>query len=96
MRIQVDLKQNPEVADLIADMQPSDKVKFLTSLRSKNENLAEFTLDKAAECSPEDKKEHYSENEEGDDEGEMMEDEGENTAGGSKQQDRMAAEQAAQ
>lgn len=72
MNIQIDLKANPAVADLIADMEMGDKVKFLTSIKSRNGELAEFTLDKAVECSEEDKREHYEEGDD-DDEGESDE-----------------------
>lgn len=112
MKIQVDLKANPEVADLIGDMQMGDKVKFLTSLKMRNGEIAEFTMDKAVECSDEDKREHYESDDE--DEGESMEEAevdgdqmkrhskmpapggSKNTPGGSVEQDRLAAALTAQ
>lgn len=102
MLIQVDLKRNPMVADLISDMQMGDSVSFITSLKSKTGDLAEFTLDRAEEGPVEDK------TGDGTDEGDEGEGEGEsvntgngaggsaNTPGGSKEQDRMAAALTAQ
>jgi hypothetical protein len=110
MKIQIDLKANPEVANLIADMEMGEKVKFLTSLQSRDGALAEFTLDKCVECSEEDKKEHYSDADEGESEEEAEVDGDEmkthskmpapggskNTPGGSVEQDRLAAAMSAQ
>lgn len=110
MKIQIDLKANPEIANLISDMGMGEKVKFLTSLQSKSDSLAEFTLDKAAECSDADKTEHYSDDDEGESEEEAEVDGDEmkkhskmpapggskNTPGGSVEQDRMAAAISAQ
>jgi hypothetical protein len=109
MKIQVDLKKQPEVADLISDLSMGDKVKFLTSLRMKNGDLAEFTLDKAMECSPEEKAMHYSDDdeesmEEAEVDGDQMKTHAKmrspggsaNTPGGSYEQDRLAASTAAQ
>ena len=112
MVIQIDLKRNPDVASLLADMEMGSKVKFLTSLKSKTSELAEFTLDKAAECSEADCKEHYDEGEEDDGEseeeaetdGDQMKkhskmpfpDGSKNTPGGSQEQDKLAASLTAQ
>lgn len=109
MVISIDLKRNPDVADLLSGLEMGDKVKFFTSLKSNNGELAEFTLDKADECNDSDMKEHYSD-EESDDE-DQAEIEGTeqkrhskmpapggspNTPGGSRDQDRMAAALTAQ
>lgn len=106
MNIQVDLKANPEVADLISDMEMGKSVSFVTSLKSKNDSLAEFTLTRAEE-GPEDEDE-----EDGDDESEEeAEVDGDqmkrhskmpapggsqNTPGGSAEQDKLAAALSAQ
>ncbi len=108
MIIQVDLKRNPAVGDLISDMSMGDGVCFCTSLKSKNGELAEFTLEKAVET-PDDMKDPE---EEGDGEGEAeavtdgdqmkktakMPAPGgsRNTPGGSDEQDKMAAALTAQ
>lgn len=103
MLIQIDLKRNTEVADLITDMQPGDRVSFITSLKSKNDNLAEFTLEKAEEgpAKTEEDDEGESEAETDGDEMEMhakMPAPGgsKNTPGGSADQDKMAAALTAQ
>lgn len=106
MIIQIDLKRNPEVADLIADMNMGDRVSFVTSLKSKNDSLAEFTLEKAEEGPAK------TEEEEGDGESESeAETDGDempkhakmpapggstNTPGGSTEQDKMSAALTAQ
>jgi hypothetical protein len=106
MIFQLDLKRNPEVGDLIADMQMGDKVCFITSLKSKNDAIAEFTLERAREASdtdaePEEDGESEKESEV---DGDEMEDTAKmpapggskNTPGGSQEQDRMAASLTAQ
>lgn len=108
MLIQVDLKRQPQVADLIADLSMGDGVCFCTTLKSKSENLAEFTLEKAMET-PEDMKDSdESDDEESESEAEEDGDEerkhskmpapggSQNTPGGSVEQDRMAAALTAQ
>lgn len=108
MTITVDLKRNPDVLDLIADMQMGDRVSFVTSLKSKSDQLAEFTLDRAEE-GPE-KKEEDNEDEDGESEEEAEVDGDEmkmhakmpapggskNTPGGSVEQDKLAANLTAQ
>ncbi len=108
MLIQVDLKRNPQVADLIADLDMGAKVCFRTSLKSKNNELAEFTLEKADEAPPEE--EDDDENGDGESEAEAETDGDEmkthakmpapggsrNTPGGSAEQDKLAASLTAQ
>lgn len=101
MTITVDLKRQPQVADLISDLDMGAPVAFQTTLKSKNGEIAEFTLERAEEGKAADDK-----NDDGD-EG-VDEDEAEsvntgngaggsaNTPGGSKEQDRMAAALTAQ
>lgn len=103
MIIQVDLKRNPNVADLIADMSMGEGVCFRTSLKSKSDNLAEFTLEKAMEVPDEMKDDDDSDDEESESEAEEDGDEerkhskmpapggSQNTPGGSVEQDRLAA-----
>lgn len=108
MNITVDLKRNPDIADLISNMQMGDGVCFCTSLKSKDDNLAEFTLDRAMET-PDSMKEDES-SEEDDSHAEAVEDGDEmeshakmpspngsrNTPGGSSEQDKLAASLTAQ
>lgn len=108
MIIQVDLKRNPSVADLIADMSMGDGVCFRTSLKSKSDNLAEFTLEKAMEVPDDMKDDDDSEGDESEEEAETDGDEerthskmpapggSQNTPGGSVEQDRLAAALSAQ
>lgn len=91
MLITIDLKRQPQVADLIADMDMGSGVCFKTSLKSRNDSLAEFTLEKAEEYENDAKEE--DDNEEAD---EGDEDASTNTPGGSVQQDKMAAAVSAQ
>lgn len=107
MVFQIDLKRNPAVADLISEMSMGEGVCFRTSLKSKSDNLAEFTLEKAMEV-PDDMKDDDSDDEESDSEAEEDGDEerkhsrmpapggSQNTPGGSVEQDRMAAALSAQ
>lgn len=109
MTIQVDLKRNPAVADLIADLSMGDGVCFCTSLKSKSDQLAEFTLEKAVET-PDSMKDSDEEAEDGESEEEAEVDGDEqrvhakmpapggskNTPGGSVEQDRMSAALTAQ
>ncbi len=100
MIIQIDLKRNPDVSDLIADMNMGDGVCFYTSLKSRSPALAEFTLEKAEECDlskmqddgdgsdTENSADNASEN--------ADESESQNTPGGSMMQDKMAAATSAQ
>lgn len=108
MTIQVDLKRQPDVANLIADLDMGAKVCFITSLKSRTGELAEFTLERAEEC--DDETEGDDENEEGEsqDEAEADGDQmkntpkmpapggSKNTPGGSTDQDRLAAAVSAQ
>ncbi len=109
MVISIDLKRNPDVADLISSMSMGDKVKFITSLKSSNGELAEFTLDHADECSPEEEAKYESGDEaDNEDQAEVEGTEQKrhskmpapggspNTPGGSQQQDKMAAALTAQ
>ncbi len=107
MNISVDLKANPDVADLIADMEMGDKVCFRTSIKSKNGEIADFTLERAEEA---DDSDEDSEDDEGESEKEAEVDGDEmkehskmpapggskNTPGGSVEQDRLAAALSAQ
>ncbi len=95
MIIQIDLKRNPQVADLIADADMGTGVCFKTTLKSRSDALAEFTLEKAEEC----------DNEPADDgDGSDAENAGDNadesgstnTPGGSVMQDKLAAASTAQ
>ena len=107
MLIQVDLKRQPQVAELIADLDMGSKVAFITSLKSRTGELAEFTLERAKEC---DDEEEGDENKDGESESEAETDGDEmkshskmpapggskNTPGGSQDQDRLAAAVSAQ
>ena len=107
MILQFDLKRQPQVADLISDMQMGDRVCFIASIKSKNDNIAEFTFEKAKECGPDDMEE---ENDDEESETEAVVDGDEmpkhakmpapggsrNTPGGSAEQDKLAASLTAQ
>lgn len=95
MVFQVDLKRQPAVADLIADMQPGDRVSFITSIKSKSPSLAEFTLEKAEEAPPQAADDNTDEGA-GDEAEAPVTDASQNTPGGSVMQDRMAAASTAQ
>lgn len=107
MILQFDLKRQPEVADLISDMQMGERVCFIASIKSKNDAIAEFTFEKAKECDPEDMDEE-KDDEESETEAEVDGDEmpkhskmpapggSRNTPGGSAEQDKMAAALTAQ
>lgn len=71
MLFQIDLKRQPQVADLIAGMDMGTPVKFITTLKSNKNDLAEFTLEKAEELSPEEMKARETEND-ADEGGEQM------------------------
>lgn len=110
MIFQLDLKRNPEVGDLIADMQMGDRICFITSLKSKNDAIAEFTLERARECSPDEMADEEGGEGDGESESEAETDGDQmkkhakmpapsgskNTPGGSQEQDRMAAALTAQ
>lgn len=109
MEIQIDLKRNPQVADLIADMDMGSAVSFVTTLKSKSPELAEFTLERAEECEMPDNEENEEgeegkSDEEAETDGDMMKKHAKmpaaggsrNTPGGSVDQDRMAASMTAQ
>lgn len=107
MILQFDLKRQPQVADLISDMQMGDKVCFVASIKSKNDNIAEFTFEKAMDC-PDDMMDEESDANESENEAETDGDEmpdhskmpapggSRNTPGGSADQDKMAAALTAQ
>ena len=112
MIIQIDLKRNPDISSLIADMNMGDPVKFITTLKSRNDTLAEFTLEKAEELSPDEMKEREDDGD-GEDaenadedtaEGDSMKSHSKmpapssspNTPGGSQEQDKTAAALTAQ
>lgn len=108
MILQFDLKRQPEVADLISDMQMGERVCFIASIKSKNDAIAEFTFEKAKECGPEDAGEEGDDDEESETEAVVDGDEmpkhskmpapggSRNTPGGSAEQDKMAAALTAQ
>lgn len=104
MIIQIDLKRNPDVSSLIADMEMGEKVCFRTSLKSKSENLAEFTLEKAEEAGDDVDNDDAESEEESEEDGDEERDESKmpapggspNTPGGSVEQDRLAASSTAQ
>lgn len=105
MIFQLDLKRQPQVADLIADMNMGDRVSFITSLKSKNDNLAEFTLEKAEEAPAKTEEEEDGESEaETETDGDEMKTHAKmpapggskNTPGGSAEQDKLAASLTAQ
>lgn len=105
MIIQIDLKRQPQVADLITDMNMGDRVSFITSLKSKNDTLAEFTLEKAEEAPEKTEEEEEGESEpEAETDGDEMKGHAKmpapggskNTPGGSAEQDKLAASLTAQ
>lgn len=105
MIIQIDLKRNPQVADLIADLDMGAPVCFQTSLKSRNDSIAEFTLNKAEEGKEVDDESDPGESEsESETDGDEMKDHSKmpapggskNTPGGSAEQDKLAASLTAQ
>ncbi len=105
MIFQIDLQRNPQVGDLIADMNMGDSVAFRTSLKSKSDKLAEFTLEKAMETPKEmmDDEEGEGTDAEENSDGEESDNAkmpaptgSQNTPGGSAEQDKMAAALTAQ
>jgi len=97
MLIQVDLKRNPDVADLIADMNMGDGVCFKTTLKSRSDALAEFTLEKAEECETEPADANDGDGTDAENSADNAGESGStNTPGGSVEQDKMAAASTAQ
>jgi hypothetical protein len=64
--ITIDLKKNPDVADLIADMDPGAKICLYTGIKAKDDQTLTLTLDSAEQC--EDKSDDEDESEEEDSE----------------------------
>lgn len=96
MIFQIDLKRQPQVADLIADLDMGSGVCFMTTLKSRTDALAEFTLEKAEEC---DASKVVDDGDGPDAEtsaDNADESESTNTPGGSRMQDKMAAATTAQ
>lgn len=49
MIVPIDLKKNPEIADLLADMQPGKRVYACLTIRDKNDQLANLRLEEVVE-----------------------------------------------
>lgn len=49
MIVPIDLKKNPEIADLLTDMQPGQRVYACLTIRDKNDQLANLRLEEVTE-----------------------------------------------
>lgn len=47
--VDINLKQNPEIADLVASLDPGAKIMLHTSLKSKDDQTATLTIESAEE-----------------------------------------------
>ena len=76
--ITIDLKKNPDVADLVADMDPGTSICLTTSIKAKDDQTLTLTLDSAEECESKDEEdaEDSEEDTEETDETDETEDEG--------------------
>lgn len=45
----IDLKKNPEIADLVTDKQPGDRILLHTSIKQLNDQTLELTIEEAEE-----------------------------------------------
>lgn len=45
----IDKKKNPEIADLVADMQPGDRLRIYASIKDNNDDNVEVTIEEAEE-----------------------------------------------
>lgn len=48
-KIQIDLKKNPEIADLVIDLQPGDKILLHTSINELDDQTLGLTIEEAEE-----------------------------------------------
>lgn len=48
--IALDLKNNPELQSLVADMNPGDKIELTASIKSKDDQSVTLTVETASEC----------------------------------------------
>lgn len=49
--IALDLKNNPCLQSLVADMNPGDKIELVASIKSKDDQSVTLTIETASECS---------------------------------------------
>lgn len=47
-KLLIDLKKNPEVADLVSTMQPGDKIVLETSIKAKDDQTLTLTMESAS------------------------------------------------
>lgn len=47
--IDIDLKQNPDIANLVADLEPGAKIELSTSIKAKDDQTLTLTIESASE-----------------------------------------------
>lgn len=68
-KLTIDLIKNPDLAALVADKQPGDKIKLYTSIQDNNPQTVTLTLEECEEGEP-----RKDENDTGDDEADVTDD----------------------